>query len=1090
MSIARDRADRKGTTPIQIGNTKLTTDSSDNLSIGNASGTPKKLIASELEIGDSSNKVIIKKGSDNKIAFQTQASGGSATDSNAGGGVTVYANTAALQAASGTSEGDLGFVTATKKLMLRTSTGWYFVATVTNATPVISGAGNDSYSFALDGTPVVIDVAATDADGETLTYAYQVTAGSLGSTATVVQGSGANVNRFTITPSTNSAHAGSFTLKFSATDPNSNIALSDGSTFTLSFATSGSLYFDGAGDFIHHASSSDFTMGTGNFTLEFWINWATDDLSSNEYIISLGGNGIRVSNNAGVINCFGSGSDKLTFTPTTAEKTGWHHIALVRNGTTNTVYYDGQSKVSATNSSWNHTSTTMVIGQYDNTSINGGYTWGPGYLSNIRIVKGTAVYTSNFTPSTAPLTAVSGTVYLIASNTVPITITNGSTLYTGSGVQVTTPASSDFTLGTGDFTVEGWFNWGNLPGTTKYILDFGSNGYVMQFQSNTQIGFWNGDNGYVQGSYTFVTNTWYHIAWTRVSGTGKCYVNGVQVASGTVNKDISTNTLTMNGYGGGSSYGQSGVKHSDFRVVKGKAVYTGNFSPPTGFLTKTGGTYPNSTNRSDPSASQTVLLTHQDNSGSTVPTDNSDSNHTLTKIGAITKGAGYEKVTSDTSNSAHALTLAGDTAYSYATPFSNGTGGSVYFNTSTADRITTASHSDFSMGTGAFTIECWYQAKFATTGSSSKFLFDLGSNGIKCTHKDGLIRLKLGSESQITYYVGDLSQNAWNHVAACRDSSGNVNLFHNGRLAASYSGSTYNHTSTVATIADHGGTNYYWGPGYISNFRIIKGTDIYSSTLSGAGGLQFTGSGVTSTASHSGFDFGSDNFTVEFWYKWADSSDYDTLIDQYYYSSSQFLLQANTNSTKWGVFLNGSQAGSYESSNATIGAWYHYALVRNGSTLKMYRNGEETMTTSISGSKGGTGVTYFSHTSHSASGAVSNLRVVKGTALYTSEYFTLPSSPLTAISGTALLLFKESSGSTLSDGSTNNVTITRNSSHNILTNDGGYRKFTVPTAQLSNVTNTKLLTCNDSNIINDASSGNHALTLNGYPLPNKFIPFS
>ena len=241
MTAARDRADRKGSTPVQIGSTKLATDSNNNLSVLDSSDAPKKLIASELEIGDSSSKVIIKKGSDNKVQFQTQASGGSAEDSNAGGGVTVYANVAALQAASGTAEGDLGFVTDTKKLMIRTSTGWYFVATVTNATPVINSAGNASYSFATDGTAVVIDVSATEPEGETITYAYQVTAGSLtnggGATATVVQGTGANVNRFTITPSTNSSYAGSFTLKFSATDPNSNIALSSASVFTLAFFT-------------------------------------------------------------------------------------------------------------------------------------------------------------------------------------------------------------------------------------------------------------------------------------------------------------------------------------------------------------------------------------------------------------------------------------------------------------------------------------------------------------------------------------------------------------------------------------------------------------------------------------------------------------------------------------------------------------------------------------------------------------------------------------------------------------------------------------------------------------------------------------
>ena len=61
MTAARDRADRKGTTPIQIGNTKLTTDSSNNLNILDNTDSPKKIIASEIEIGDSSNKVIIKK---------------------------------------------------------------------------------------------------------------------------------------------------------------------------------------------------------------------------------------------------------------------------------------------------------------------------------------------------------------------------------------------------------------------------------------------------------------------------------------------------------------------------------------------------------------------------------------------------------------------------------------------------------------------------------------------------------------------------------------------------------------------------------------------------------------------------------------------------------------------------------------------------------------------------------------------------------------------------------------------------------------------------------------------------------------------
>ena len=108
MTKARDRSSRSGSDPIQIGSTKLVTDGSDNLSVTNTSGTPKKLIASEIEIGDSSNKVIIKKGSDNKVQFQTQASGGSATDSSAGG-TKVYANISAMTAVSA-SAGDQAIV--------------------------------------------------------------------------------------------------------------------------------------------------------------------------------------------------------------------------------------------------------------------------------------------------------------------------------------------------------------------------------------------------------------------------------------------------------------------------------------------------------------------------------------------------------------------------------------------------------------------------------------------------------------------------------------------------------------------------------------------------------------------------------------------------------------------------------------------------------------------------------------------------------------------------------------------------------------------------------------------------------------------
>ena len=1094
------------TTPQLGGNLDVNGQVITSASNGNIAITPNgsgKVIIDGLNYptADGNAGEVLKTDGSGNLSFGAAGGGGSAT--------AVVANNAGLQALSGNSVGDFAFVTGTNKLYIRNSNGWYLIATVTNATPTISSAGNATYAFALDGTPVVIDIVATEPEGETITYGYTVSTGSLtnggGATATVSQGTGAQVNRFTITPTTNSSYAGSFSLTFTAQDPNGNTATSNASTFTLSFATSGSLYFDGSGDFIHHASTNDFQMGTGDFTVEFWVNWDGDDLSPNEYMISLGGNALRASHNSGVLNFFGSGTDKLSFTPTTQEKTGWHHIAMVRNGQINTVYYDGQSKASATNNTWNHTSTTMVVGQYDNTSTNGGYTWGPGWLSNIRVVKGTAVYTGNFTPSTQPFEAISGTVYLVASNVEPTVVTAGSTMFPGEATQIVTPASSDFTLGTGDFTVEGWFNWTHLPGSAgsgNYIFDFGGNGLVGQFNGSSVLGFWASGIGYLNGSVSISTGNWYHCAWVRISGTGTFYLDGVQIASGSFNKDVTTNAMTMNGYHTGYSYGQQDVYYSDFRIVKGLGVYTGAFSRPTGPLTKTGGTYPNSTNRTDPTASQTVLLTHQDSSPATgVPQDNSDSNHTLTATGfghQAVKGAGYSYDTSDISSSGHTLNFAGNTAYSYATPFVNGQGGAVYFD-GTGDYLNIPS-SNLNPGTGDYTLECWYRA--ISPGNPQEGLVQIANNPTAPTAGGIGIMHSINPSNNKRYAIygvsatGETSStnnqwptaNTWYHVALMRKDS-KLSLFENGIPVGGLTGldSTVNWTTNNAcVIGTHNNTSNGFHYGYISNVRFTTNA-VYNPTP--AGGLAFTNNGTTTLASHSGFDFGTQNFTIEFFYKWKDNSGYKTVLNHQYNAADACTIQSNTNTYKWGFFGSGMSI-TYESSDATPGVWHHYAFVRNGNTVAIYRDAVQTHSFSHTGTVGGVDSTEFGNgNSNFDNGEISNFRVVKGTALYTSAGFTIPTANLTAVSGTSLLLFQENSGSTLSDGSTNNVTVTKASQHDILTHNGPFYKFQAPAAQLGAISGTQLLTCNDSNTIDDASSNNATVTANGNVYPNKFIPF-
>lgn len=105
----------------------------------------------------------------------------------------------------------------------------------------------------------------------------------------------------------------------------------------------------------------------------------------------------------------------------------WVHIAMVRNGTSFVLYQAGQNVGSGTiGFSMIDGGATFYVGHQQSQ----GNKWG-GYMSNLRIVKGTSVYTSNFTPPTTPLTSISGTTLLTL---------NSATLVDNSGVGQTVSA--------------------------------------------------------------------------------------------------------------------------------------------------------------------------------------------------------------------------------------------------------------------------------------------------------------------------------------------------------------------------------------------------------------------------------------------------------------------------------------------------------------------------------------------------------------------------------------------------------------------------------------------------------------------------
>ena len=171
---------------------------------------------------------------DSRVRGSFSASGDLSYDSGTGvlsytalpDALTVYATVADLPA-SGVAAGAKGIVEENKKLYIFTGASWVGVGLV-DQKPNFTTNPDGSYALS-PGADTVITLAATDPQGDPITYSYQVTAGALGGT-TVSQAD----NVFTISASSNSADAGSFSLSFTASD-GTNLATTTPSEFTLDF---------------------------------------------------------------------------------------------------------------------------------------------------------------------------------------------------------------------------------------------------------------------------------------------------------------------------------------------------------------------------------------------------------------------------------------------------------------------------------------------------------------------------------------------------------------------------------------------------------------------------------------------------------------------------------------------------------------------------------------------------------------------------------------------------------------------------------------------------------------------------------------
>lgn len=162
----------------------------------------------------------------------------------------------------------------------------------------------------------------------------------------------------------------------------------------------------------------------------------------------------------------------------------------------------------------------------------------------------------------------------------------GSSLYLdGFQDRITYSDNAAFQFGTGNFTIEAWFYFNSVSETTKTLVAANTTSTSSLFVAHHPSSGWyvgtTGSGGFLIPNVFSSTGAWGHIAVTRASGNVRMFLNGSQIG-GTVSN--STSFSLSNGFMEIGTYKNSDAWNGyidDFRITKGVARYTANFTPPT-----------------------------------------------------------------------------------------------------------------------------------------------------------------------------------------------------------------------------------------------------------------------------------------------------------------------------------------------------------------------------------------------------------------------------------------------------------------------------------------------------------------------------
>jgi len=595
---------------------------------------------------------------------------------------------------------------------------------------------------------------------------------------------------------------------------------------------------------------------------------------------------------------------------------------------------------------------------------------------------------------------------------------------------VTTPSTSALQLNGVDFTIEAWVyltsaaDWKTIV-SKDYVPGSAYWSYVFAVMADRRLRFATGDGSstatpqFVDSAAGVIPlNTWTHVVAQRRGSNYELYVNGILLVSAAVTTAVGANNRALS-FGRLPETSLSFAGYIDeFRITKGLARYSSNFTPPTEAFPDIG--------------------TDFSNVSSLLHFDGADGATTFTDVaGVLWSRAGTASI---------------------STAQSKFGGASGYFNAAQNSEIFTTTTSVASAK--VLTIESWIYLT-STPGIYGAPIFGQGGAGgmtdqfLRVTSDLALLLYRgvnlPGGALELTTAANVISLNTWAHVAMVMDGV-LARIFVNGIQVASISNTAgWVDTTKPFRIGRNVVESYEiyqsYFDGYIDDFRITKNvarytsnfapptsafpdadkdfasvtsllhfdgtdgsttfTDITGKIWSPAGTAQIDtaqskfggasglfGGGWIASASSEDFNIISGNFTFEFFCRHSSTSGNQGMVESYLNNNNRWNISLVDGALNFYTLVGSVGSTKITTTAPAVDTWHHIALVKDGSTFTLYVNGTAVGTSTTTSYYAGAVVQYVGTSGAGSTpynGHIDELRITKGIARYTAN-FTPPTS--------------------------------------------------------------------------------------------------